>query len=155
MFKKLIYAALLSLISISLLTSIGCSNSEKINFDNVNKEIKIEVIDISKSQQGTTYKLKLINSSKYVIKQNSIFLSYPIKLNNGLSTNKCKVEATGNKLDIKPSESVILTAFMQIENYKNTEFLDIEHPELEIEAYIGEVNILNHFTKIGGLDLFQ
>ncbi|MDD3024450.1 MAG: hypothetical protein PHE26_11195 [Syntrophomonadaceae bacterium] len=64
---------------------------------------------------------------------------------NGSRSNPCKVEATGNKLDIRPNEEVILNVFMPSENFKNNHLIDSQHPSLMIRGYLNEVKETNHF----------
>jgi len=68
---------------------------------------------------------------------------------NASISNQCKVEATGNKLDIEPNEEVILNVFMPIENFKNSNLIDSQHPSLMIRGYLNEVKETNHFDKSG------
>ncbi|WP_406764751.1 hypothetical protein [Candidatus Clostridium radicumherbarum] len=63
--------------------------------------------------------------------------------------NKCKVEATGNKIDIKPNEEVTLNVFIPGENYENNNKIDSNRPQYEIEGYLNEVSKLTHFGQSG------
>lgn len=110
-------------------------------------------IQMTKKQlmpSGTGYAIIIKNMSKYIIKQNSVYISYPIKHGNSQSMNICKVEATGNKLDIKPNEEVTLNAFIPIENYKDNKNIDSDKPQYEISGYLNEVTLKTHFGQSGG-----
>ena len=99
---------------------------------------------------GTSYGLVIKNTSPNIIKQNSVYVSYPIKISgNGYMMNKCKVEATGNKIDIKPDEEVKLNVFISYENYENNNKIDSNRPEFEISGYIDEISKLTHFDQSG------
>lgn len=67
----------------------------------------------------------------------------------GFRHNDFKIEAKGNKLDIKPNEKVILNVFVTKEFIDMTS-LEIDRPNLEINGYINEVKAGNHFGKSEG-----
>ena len=137
---------------------IGCtgnqiSDNRIENGEEISKEVdKIDITLIDKTDlpQGRAYSLELKNKSSYLIKQNSVYLSFPIisKDGNGYIGNPCKVEASNNKLDISPEEEVILNVFVPIENYINNASLDIERPQIELKGYLSEVKKEYHFQKI-------
>jgi biotin synthase-related radical SAM superfamily protein len=79
------------------------------------------------------------------------YLSYPIKQGeSGIMTNKCKVEATGNKIDIKPNEEITLSVYIPSEDYENNK-IDSNRPQYEIEGYINVVSNLTHFGQSGDI----
>ena len=146
----------LVILSILIIVLAGCSKQPEKTVDSkILDKIEIKVLSVSKLPEGNGYSLKLINSSPYLIKQNSVYISYPIKNGNGLSLNKCKVEANGNKLDIKPKEEVILNVLMNNENFQDNKMLDTENPDIQIEGYINEVKEINHFEKSGSFEYFD
>jgi len=119
----------------------------------INK-IKITQLNSSELPTGISYSFKLRNGTGHTIKQNTVYLSFPIKNLKGVSTNNFKIEAAGNKLDIKPNEELTLSFFCQREDYVNNASLDIQHPNLEIKGFIDTVTEENHFEKSGGLAFF-
>ncbi|QGQ97674.1 hypothetical protein EHS13_23670 [Paenibacillus psychroresistens] len=135
-----------------LLLSSGCNKNYAINPNDIDN-IKLELVNISKLPQGTSYAIKLKNGSKHIIKQNVVYLSYPIKQPNGQTGNKFKIEANGNKLDIKPNEVITLNVFAPIQEYENNNNLIIENPNVEIKGFIDEVKAENQFNKGGGVQL--
>ena len=145
----------ITILIISLMTAFltSCA-SGAINHDELNN-IKIEIMKTSASSDGISYTLKLKNQSSYIIKQNAVYLSYPIKRGKGVFGNDCKVEAANNKLNIKPNEEVILNITVSSENYNNNESLDSENPQLEIKGYFKEVAEMNHFEKKGDIAAFK
>lgn len=118
---------------------------------NISKSINIRITNTQRiPSSGTAYTLVLKNTSQYLIKQNSVYLSYPIKHDeSGHTINKCKVEAVGNKIDIKPDEEVMLNVFIPCENYENNNKIDSNRPQFEIEGYFNEVSNLTHFQRSG------
>lgn len=112
--------------------------------------IKLTIEEKIEKPHGLTYSLKLQNNSKHVIKQNNVYLSYPIKTENGSRENEFKVEAKNNKLDIQPGEELLLTIFAPIEMYVGNDQIDINNPEIEIIGYLKEVEELKKFYKGGG-----
>ncbi|KOR90341.1 hypothetical protein [Paenibacillus solani] len=85
---------LLLLISFFMCSTLitSCSNDTPNISEEVDK-IKLELIEQKKDLNGMVYTLKLINNSSQVIKQNNVYLSYPIKTSNGSRSNVFKVEA--------------------------------------------------------------
>ncbi|MDP4093693.1 MAG: hypothetical protein Q8920_10070 [Bacillota bacterium] len=141
---------ILFLLSVLILMCFcGCSsNSFKKISSEINK-ITVQITNTSVQPSGTNYSIKLTNGSSYTIIQNSLYLSYPIKITNGRVQNECKVEAKLNKLNIKPGEIVNLHAFFPIENYDGNNKLDKEHLQYEINGFISKLSQENHFEKSG------
>ncbi|TVX91514.1 hypothetical protein [Cohnella terricola] len=140
--------------TISLIVLLGmlitaCTAEKPIDPSELDK-IKLEITERSEHPIGILYTIKLSNHSKHTIKQNNVYLSYPIKMVNGYRGNEFKVEAKENKLDIKPNEEIILTAFTPKEEYENNDNLLITECYLEIQGYIEEVEAANHFGKTIG-----
>lgn len=145
----------LLLILILLICISGCNPGIK-GMDREVEAITIKIVDTRIQEREIVYTLKLKNGSSYIIKQNAVYLSYPIILSPSSSmTNKCKVEATGNKLDIKPDEEVLLTVIMPNECFKNNPKIDSLHPSLEINGYFDKVTQSNHFTQSGASSMFD
>ena len=151
-------SVILGIIAFTVLFSLGgfavgknIDNKENaVDASKISNIASIKIVDkMSVPEMGTRYTLTLKNTSIYNIKQNSVYISYPIINGNGLSMNNCKVEATGNKLDIKPNEEVTLFAFIPLENYKENESLDINRPQYELKGYFNEVIPINHFEQGG------
>jgi hypothetical protein len=141
-------------ILVIIFTTIGCNKSAYISPQVLN-QIKLELIGTSEQPLGIAYSFKLKNLSEHTIKQNNIYLSYPIKTTNGSKGNDFKVEAKNNKLDIKPNEEVIITVFTPKEEYEGNEKLDIKHFNIELVGYIDEIKEKNRFQKYGGIDYFK
>jgi hypothetical protein len=130
----------------------GCSKTQVTS--NELDKIQIKLISTSIMPDGTAYALKLVNNSAYVIKQNNVYLSYPIKIDHGSTSNHCKVEAQNNKINIKPKQQVLLNIFMQKCDYQGNDQLMSENPEIEFTGYFSQVAELNHFQKSGPLAYF-
>ena len=116
---------------------------------------KIIIKELSRTDfpTGISYSFNLRNNTGHTIKQNAVYLSFPIKVPNGEQGNHFKVEAVGNKIDIQPNEEVSLTFFCQREDYVNS--LDIEHPNLFVKGYFDSVSVGTHFEKSGGVESFS
>ncbi|MDP5274976.1 hypothetical protein [Chengkuizengella axinellae] len=132
-------------ISISLFT--GCAKDEFVATLNDIQSIKIELIEKVELKDGVSYSIKLINESEFNLKQNNVYLSYPIKTERGSSGNEFKVEATGNRTNIEPNEQIILNLFTPFEGMSDPNLL-IETPYIEINGYFDEVDDKNLFTSI-------
>ncbi|MBC9785954.1 hypothetical protein H1S01_15825 [Heliobacterium chlorum] len=144
-------------ITLSFLNIAGCSSlppKNEVSSDisaEVDK-ITIEITNVTTLPEGTSYSLRLTNGSSHVIKQNVVYVSYLIKISNGRTMNNAKIEASDNKLNIKPNDVVPLTAFIPKEYYENNPFLDSETPYFEIKGYLHEVTEMNQFGHSGPLN---
>lgn len=135
-------------ISLGVLT-IGCSRISKNQLPEEMDKIKLEFVSKSELPEGIGYAIKLKNGSSFLIKQNTVYISYPVRNGNfGYISNKAKVEAVGNKLDIRPGEEITLNAF--IPDAFDSEKVDQHRLQYEISGYINEVKDLNHFGQSGG-----
>lgn len=147
-------ALLIAIAAITIVTP-GCANQQQTEFDPEKMSIQIKIVKETELPEGKAYVLKMENKSPYVIKQNSVFLSYPIISENVQKSNTCKVEAEGNKLDINPNESVNLNLFVNKANFESRKDLDTENPEIEFKCYINEVNEATRYEQSGSLEIFE
>jgi hypothetical protein len=141
------------IITILLVFLMAACNKDEAMIPNDLDKIKLEFINHSTSPVGNSYAIKLTNGSKHVIKQNVVYLSYPLKLPNGQMGNKFKIEAIGNKLDIKPNEVINLNVFAPIQEYENNKNLVLDTPDLQIIGYIDDVTAEHQFSIGGGVPL--
>ena len=147
--KKRIYF-LLSLLGICFaLISTGCSSTRVTGFPEEMDKIKVEVVSRSELPDGTAYSIKLSNGSPFLIKQNNVYISYPFRTgNNGTSLNKAKIEAEGNKIDIRSGDEVILNAFIPVGIFDSNK-VDLSILQYEIKGFIEEVKDINKFARLG------
>lgn len=143
--KKKIFAT--SLLLIAIIAVICIFSRSKNKFKDSPRDIDIYVTNIQQSSIGTQYAILMKNTSRFLIKQNTVYISYPIINGNSITMNKYKVETTGNKLDIEPDEKVELSVFMP---YQGDQIID--KVCYEIEGYFEKVDNLNHFEQSGSLD---
>jgi hypothetical protein len=149
--RKLLQYSLIIAVGLSLLIVAGCARNNKAIKPADTEGIKISLVSAKEMPSGTAYSLRLTNDTSNTIKQNSVYINYPINTHSVTTTNKCKVEATNNKLDIKPGETLLLSAFMPLEDYQNNKYLDRKHPQFEISGYINDLTPVNSFTRSGNL----
>ncbi len=143
MTKKIVILMLIA--SLAIFTS-GCFNQNSEYKEHIDaKEVRqldnmifVTIVDIKQLPEGTDYSLKLKNGSPYLIKQNTVYLSYP-------KLKPWKIEATGNKLDIKPNDEVLLAVFTPTELPKNNNLSDPKLTSIMIRGYLNEVKEINHF----------
>jgi hypothetical protein len=124
----------------------GCNNIEQFTAednDNIILDLKAQIKDL----YGINYTISIENESRHVIKQNNVYLIFPIKTEMGSNSNEFKIEARENRLDIKPGEELILTVFAPKEIYEGNTNIDIENPIIQINGYINEVTHMNYFSK--------
>jgi hypothetical protein len=141
----------ISIFLLALALLVGCDNEnkEEISTNDVQK-IKFELIKKQTLEGVNSYSIKLINDSDFVIKQNNVFVYYPIKINTDSSKgNEYKVEAKGNKLDIQPREKIILNVLMPFEGMGDQSLLRIDNPSIQINGYLGKIDNKHKFS-IGG-----
>jgi hypothetical protein len=146
---KISFKYLFSIVILVLILT-ACNSEKPIGSQELDK-ITLEIINRTELPEGISYTIKLSNKSKHLIRQNSVFISYPFKTQNGSKGNEFKVEAKNNKLDIKPNEEIVLNAFTPIEEYKGNTNLLINECYLEIKGYVGQVEEANHFGKTIGM----
>ncbi len=141
---------LVSLVLVIFISACSADNPEIFTPEESDKII-LEVINRAEDPNGVSYTVKLSNKSSHTIKQNIVFISYPIKTSNGSKGNEFKVEAKNNKLDIKPNEEIILSAYTPKEEYEGNQNILLNECYLEIKGYIDQVKEENHFGKTTGM----
>lgn len=140
---------LLSYFLLILVLLAGCVNEQKATTSDY-KKIRLELIKKETLEEGILYSIKLINGSDFVIKQNNVFVSYPIRIKkDAFKGNEYKVEANGNKLDIKPGEEIVLDVFMPFEGIGDKSLLAIDKPNIHLTGYLEKVDNKHRFS-IGG-----
>jgi hypothetical protein len=151
--KKGIISVFMTLIISFGVMTIGCSRISTNQLPEEMDKIKLEFVSESELPEGSGYVIKLKNDSSLLIKQNNVYISYPVRNgNSGVIQNKTKVEAVGNKLDIHPGEEIILNAF--IPDAFASDKVDKHRLQYEIKGYINEVKDSNHFER-SGVDLLH
>jgi len=142
---------LLSSFILTLVLLAGCVSEQNITVDDI-KNIKLELIEQQTFEEGISYSIKLTNGSDYVIKQNTVFVSFPIKHGeNAYKGNEYTVEAKGNKLDIQPGEKITLNVFMPFEGMGDKSLLGLDNPNIQIKGYLNTIDEEHHFTTGGSL----
>lgn len=139
--KKFISFAIL----IIILLVAGCS-IETVS----TKDTRKIIVTSAKYEQvdgNLLYNFTIKNNSSYSIKQNAIYFSYNIKTKNGVKSNPFKIEAKGNKIEVKPKENVTVSVVVPKDVELPKDSWDIEHPNLEMKGFLKEVKKENHFHK--------
>lgn len=148
--SKRIIISVLIILSISMGFVInGCSSKSSIPIWEEMDKVKLEIVSKTELPEGIGYAIKLKNGSSLLIKQNTVYVSYSVKNgNNSYASNKAKVEADGNKIDIRPGEEVTLNAFIPSGLFDNNK-VDQRRLQYEIKGYIDQVKDINHFGQSG------
>ncbi|PJO42871.1 hypothetical protein [Lysinibacillus xylanilyticus] len=142
---------LLSSFILTLVLLAGCVSEQNITVDDI-KNIKLKLIEQQTFEEGISYSIKLTNGSDYVIKQNTVFVSFPIKHGeSAYKGNEYTVEAKGNKLDIQPGEKITLNVFMPFEGMGDKSLLGLDNPNIQIKGYLHTIDEEHHFTTGGSL----
>lgn len=149
---KRIINLVLIILSFSLaFVTIGCSSTSTMQILEEMDKIKLEIVSKTELPEGIEYAIKLKNGSPFLINQNTVYLSYPARIgDNGYVSNKAKVEADGNKIDIRPGEDVMLNAFIPVGIFDSNK-IDQNRLYYEIKGYIDQVKVINHFEQSGEL----
>lgn len=143
---KLLFTSLLILVLLS-----GCVSEKAFTTNDIEK-IKLALMKTETFENGISYTIQLKNDSDLVIKQNNVFVSYPIKHGeSGLKGNQYTVEADGNKLDIQPGEKITLHVFMPFEGMGDQSLLGIDNPNIQLKGYIETVDNEHQFSTGGSL----
>lgn len=97
-------------------------------------------IEISKNINMNTeisYKIKMTNNTDYVIAQNNVMFSFPKSPTvSGQTTNPFRVLAKGNKLNIKPGDSIVLEVSFSPDFYSEFKNTEVSKANLYITGYI-------------------
>lgn len=144
--KKSSWLLVFVLLATSFLT-VGCS---EINLQEMGGEIpKITCSLVSENEEEgkKIHIYELTNGSKYNLKHNVVYFSYPIKTEQGHKSNPFKIEALDNKLDIASGEKVELKVEVPLEIFMRIEDVVVSEPSLEIKGYINAVEQENLFHK--------
>jgi hypothetical protein len=129
--KKTLFALLL------VVMLVGC-NKPLEKFDD--KLIEIQLINTQKLISEYVYTLKIKNNGSFVIKHAVLYLSFPIKTENGTKSNPFKIEAKANDNRnhylIKPVDEVYYTVYAPIDEvFTDTSLIDIENPTIEFKGF--------------------
>lgn len=114
---------LIGFLALIVLTSCGVDKESKNtkliqNFDD--NKVVVKLINTSEQNGGISYNISLKNENSSIIKQNNVFIIFPLKSQNGTKTNPLKIEAQGNKIDISSNQEVVLKAFVPKEVLEKT-----------------------------------
>lgn len=139
---------LLLFVLLNCLVVTSCNNEEEVTIQDIDN-IRVEFIELKEDLKGMIYTLKVQNNSNHVIIQNNVYVSFPIKVGNGAGSNEFKIEAKNNKINIKPGEEVLLTAFAPKVMYEGNSNIDVTNPDIEIKGYVDKLSERNRFHRGG------
>lgn len=155
---------LISLVLIIVL--VGCSSNSAVGIKDVIDESEnlypFELLEISNFKEsiqpsGISYTLLLTNNSKAVIAQNSIYVCLPIS-----DITRRKYSGQGlmkkfrhNKVNIKPGESVTLSAFMPKDLYELNPLIISDEPYLSMHGYMKILAEENQFSSYGPVSYYD
>lgn len=108
--------------------------------NNTKPKLNIYLVKKTRDKNNIIYIFKMQNNSKHIIKQSNVYMHFNKITIVGFEANPFKVEAKGNKLNIKPNEKLTLTFKIPIDTGLRTYILDLDHPEIEIKGYTEKVS---------------
>ncbi|MGC5325413.1 hypothetical protein [Brevibacillus sp. SYSU BS000544] len=141
MYKRILIFILLAMVV------VGCSTSKSVIKPEDVDKIKIELRDLDETDKQLVYSLVLKNNSSHVIKQNSVYMGYEVKIDNGTKGSNFLFKAQGNKLDIQPNEEVGLTVLVPKDELPSQEKFYKNILSFEISGFLNEVKQENSFGK--------
>ncbi|EJQ00578.1 MULTISPECIES: hypothetical protein [Bacillus] len=135
----------------------ACSSKNNITFKQADVENGIVYELISKNLNMNTeisYKIKMTNNTDYIIVQNNVMFSFPKSPTvSGQTTNPFRVLAKGNKLNIKPGDSIVLEVSFSPDFYSEFKNTEVSKANLYITGYIDKLADENHFDFIKSINL--
>ncbi|MBE7105192.1 hypothetical protein FT637_19785 [Bacillus cereus] len=135
----------------------ACSSKNNITFKQADIENGIVYELISKNINMNTeisYKIKMTNNTDYVIAQNNVMFSLPKSPTvSGQTTNPFRVLAKGNKLNIKPGDSIVLEISFSPDFYSEFKNTEVSKANLYITGYIDKLADETHFDFIKSINL--
>ncbi|HDR3889195.1 hypothetical protein BWGOE3_33040 [Bacillus mycoides] len=138
-----------------ILSACSSKNNSTFKYEDVENGIVYELI--SKNLNMNTeisYQIKMTNNTDYVIAQNNVMFSFPkSSTKSGQTTNPFKVLAKGNKLNIKPGDSVVLEVSFSPDFYSEFKNTEVSKANLYITGYIDKLADENHFDFIKSINL--
>lgn len=154
--KAVIFLVILSLLLLISTNIAKKDEKEAIYFtsDTVDR-IEIQLISQKDMPSGRAYTIQMTNRSDMTIKQNVLYLSFPLISADGKieSTNPFKIEMTGNRLDILPGDTVSLHAYIALEAMSDKIFTKELKADIEIVGYFEEVTENTRFMKSAPLEV--
>ncbi|KGR79082.1 hypothetical protein [Ureibacillus manganicus] len=146
----------LSLIALFMLigTIFGCS-ANKGEFDD--KNIIFNVIKTETATENKFYKIEISNETGFDLTHLTFNLSYPIKTSNGSKSNPYVVEGKTDDIrpiNLKSGEPITFSIYTPIQEvFANSNLLDFENPDIELEGYFKEGQEEIQFGIYGGLSV--
>jgi hypothetical protein len=129
-FQLLFYFSLLSIVL------VACS-SKSMKFDD--KDIEIGLINVDSTNDYKIYSIEIKNNGKIDLYFIDLYLSYPIKQQNGWKGNPYKVEGEtdeGKPINLKANETIQFTVITPInEVFGDPNLLVLEHPYLDLHGF--------------------
>ena len=143
------------LVLLFILSACSSKNNSTFKYADVENGIVYELI--SKNINMNTeisYKIKMTNNTDYVIVQNNVMFSFPKSPTvSGQTTNPFRVLAKGNKLNIKPGDSIVLEVSFSPDFYSEFKNTEVSKANLYITGYIDKLADENHFDFIKSINL--
>ncbi|MGH1325905.1 hypothetical protein [Bacillus pretiosus] len=146
---------ILILVLFFILSACSSKNNNTFKQADIEKGIVYELL--SKNTNTNTEiscKIKMTNHTDYIIAQNNVMFSFPKSpTKSGQTTNPFKVLAKGNKLNIKPGDSVVLEVSFSPDFYSEFKNTEVTKANLYITGYIDKLADENHFDFIKSINL--
>lgn len=133
-----------------LFVLVGCSSQIQVQLEDMQK-IDISLHHYEETEDHLLYVLALQNNSPYILKQNTVYVGYQIKIENGSKASRALFKAEGNRLDIQPNEKVDLTVLVPKDELPNSAKILEDSITYELHGFLNEVTQETSFHTGGSV----
>lgn len=144
----LVCTALLSLIS-------GCSTALQQSFHG--KDVHFKLVNYQSMNGAESYTIQITSTSSIELTHLSLYLSFPIKIQNGSRSNPFEIRGRTNQpiVTLDKGQSVQFTFYAPIKQvFGNSKLLNFKNPDIELDGYSKQGNTETPFAMGGNLSLY-
>lgn len=145
----------MSILGVLTLTIVsGCATTPQ-RFDDTDVHFKLVY---HQSRDGIdVYRIEVKSTSPLELTHLTMYLSYPLKIQNGHTSNPFAIASQNNQqlVNLKNGQSTQFSFYAPIkEVFGNSTLLDFKDPEIELNGYTQEGNKETPFGMMGDLVVF-
>lgn len=143
----LLSGAVLSLVS-------GCSTPTQTFHE---KDVHFKLVDQQSLNGGESYTIQITSTSPVELTDLTLYLSYPIKLQNGSQSNPFEIKGRASQLivTLEKGQSAQFSFYAPINQvFGNSTLLDFNSPEINLEGYTKAGNTETPFEMGGALSMY-
>ncbi|GMA64952.1 hypothetical protein NZD89_06090 [Alicyclobacillus fastidiosus] len=132
----------------------GCSTTPQI-FDD--KDVHFKLLNQQSMNGAETYTIQIMSTSPMELTHLSLYLDYPIKLQNGHESNPFQIKGRTNQsiVTLDKGQSTQFTFYAPIKQvFGDSTLLDFNHPDIELDGFSKEGSKEIPFEIAGDLSVF-